>query len=90
MVKIRLFRTGTTKRPMYRVVAVDSRKKRQSRVLENLGTYDPRGGGRVLLNGAAYERWIGQGAQASDTVGSLFKQWSQDAASEAPSEGATA
>ena len=82
MVKIRLFRTGTTKRPLYRVVAVDSRKKRQARVLENLGTYDPCGGGKILLNGAAYERWIGDGAQASATVGSLFTRWRKEAASE--------
>ena len=43
MVKIRLFRTGTRKRPMYRIVAMDHRKQRQGRTLEQLGTYDPRG-----------------------------------------------
>lgn len=74
MVKIRLFRTGTTKRPMYRIVAVDSRRRRESRVLENLGTYDPRHGGRVTLNDASMEKWLGEGAQASDTVASLLRR----------------
>jgi small subunit ribosomal protein S16 len=74
MVKIRLYRTGTTNRPYYRVVAVDHRKKRQGRVLANLGTYDPRGGGRSDLDLPAVERWLSRGAQLSDTVRSLVKK----------------
>jgi small subunit ribosomal protein S16 len=72
MVKIRLFRTGTTKRPMYRVVVVDSRRKRQGRVLQTLGTYDPHGGALVTLDDAALELWVGRGAQVSDTVRTLI------------------
>lgn len=74
MVKIRLFRTGTSKRPMYRIVAVDSRRKRQGRVLEFLGTYDPRGGGAVNVKHAAFERWLARGARTSDTVRSLLRR----------------
>jgi small subunit ribosomal protein S16 len=74
MVKIRLFRTGTTKRPSYRVVVVDSRRKRQGRVLQTLGTYDPQGGALVTLDDAALELWVGRGAQVSDTVGSLIRK----------------
>jgi len=74
MVKIRLFRTGTTKRPSYRIVAVDSRRRRESRVLENLGTYEPRQGGRVTLNDAAVARWMDEGALASDTVASILRR----------------
>jgi small subunit ribosomal protein S16 len=74
MVKIRLYRTGTTNRPYYRVVAVDHRKKRQGRVLESLGTYDPRGGGRSDLDLPAVERWVSRGAQLSETVRSLVKK----------------
>ncbi len=41
-VRLRLKRTGKKKQPSYRVVAVDSRKPRDGRVLEIIGTYDPR------------------------------------------------
>ena len=40
-IKIRLTRMGTRKRPFYRIVAVDSRKKRDGAYLENLGVYHP-------------------------------------------------
>ena len=42
MVKIRLMRIGAKKTPHYRVVVVDSRKKRSSNYIESLGYYDPR------------------------------------------------
>jgi small subunit ribosomal protein S16 len=74
MVKIRLFRTGTVKRPLYRIVAIDERARRQSRSLEALGTYDPRGGGKVELNDAAVKKWLDQGARASDTVASILRR----------------
>ena len=74
MVKIRLFRTGTTKRPMYRIVAMDHRKKRQGRSLEQLGTYDPRGGGGISLREDALQKWLDNGAQPSDTVASLLRR----------------
>ena len=45
MVTVRLYRTGAKNNPSYRIVVMDSRKKRQGRVLEQLGTYDPRGSG---------------------------------------------
>lgn len=74
MVKIRLFRTGTTKRPLYRIVAMDSRRARQARFIESLGTYDPRGGGAATLRREAIEEWVGKGAQLSDTVRSLLRR----------------
>ena len=42
MVKIRLTRGGSKKRPYYRVTAIDERKRRDGRPLEFLGTYDPK------------------------------------------------
>lgn len=75
MVKIRLFRTGTTKRPMYRIVAIDHRSRRESKVLDQLGTYDPCHGGAVSLNEPALDGWVSRGAQLSDTVGSLVKRY---------------
>jgi small subunit ribosomal protein S16 len=59
---------------MYRVVAVDSRRKRQGRVLQTLGTYDPHGGALVTLDDAALELWVGRGAQVSDTVSALIRK----------------
>jgi len=85
MVKIRLFRTGATKRPSYRIVAVDDRRKRESRVLEFLGTYDPRAEGAVQVKQSALEAWQAKGAQMSDTVKSLLrKQRRKSEVSEAP------
>lgn len=73
MVKIRLFRTGATKRPMYRIVAVDGRSKREGRVIELIGTYDPRKGD-VQVKRTALDSWVGRGAQLSDTVRSLLRK----------------
>lgn len=72
MVKIRLFRTGANKQPSYRIVAIDSRRKRQGRALEILGTYEPRRGGAFSLRREALQRWLGRGARLSDTVRSLM------------------
>ena len=80
MVKIRLFRVGTRKRPKYRIVAMDHRQKRQGRSLEQLGTYDPVGGGHITLREDALQKWIDKGAQTSDTVASLLRRHRKQAA----------
>ena len=75
MVKIRLTRAGSKKRPFYRVTAIDERKQRDGRPLEFLGTYDPRPDQEVLkLNVEASEAWTAKGAQMSDTVRTLIKR----------------
>jgi small subunit ribosomal protein S16 len=75
MLSIRLRRTGTTKRPYYRVVVADSRAWRDGRFVEILGHYDPRKDPAVVKIDAARARyWIGKGARASDTVRSLLKR----------------
>lgn len=74
MVTVRLYRTGAKNTPSYRIVVMDSRKKRQGRVLEQLGTYDPRGGGAVELREASLAKWVERGAILSDTVASLVKR----------------
>ncbi len=72
MVKIRLTRIGSKKRPYYRVMAIDERKQRDGRPLEFLGTYDPGMDPPSLdLNLDGIEGWVGKGAQLSDTVRSL-------------------
>jgi small subunit ribosomal protein S16 len=75
MVKIRLTRAGSKKRPFYRVTAIDERKQRDGRPLEFLGTYDPKPEKEELkLDIAGIETWISKGAQMSDTVRTLVKR----------------
>ena len=70
--KIRLSRAGAKKRPFYRVVVADTRRPRDGRVLERLGTYDPMlpkdHPERVLLNEERIRHWLGVGALPSDRV----------------------
>ena len=75
MLSIRLRRTGSTKRPYYRVVVADSRFWRDGRFVEVLGHYDPsQNPVAVKIDSARAQHWIGKGAQASDTVRSLLKR----------------
>lgn len=75
MVKLRLARFGAKKRPFYRIVATDSRARRDGRFLEILGFYDPLVEPPVLhMKSDRVAYWDGVGAQSSDTVRSLIKQ----------------
>jgi small subunit ribosomal protein S16 len=88
MVKIRMMRMGSKKRPFYRVMAIDERKQRNGRPLEFLGTYDPRvEPPAVKLNLEGIDGWIGKGAQLSGTVRSLVNGVRRSGAG--ASEGAT-
>ena len=73
-VKIRLKRLGKVRVPMYRIVVVDARKKRDGRVLEEIGKYHPKEDPSyisVVSDRAQY--WLGVGAQPSDAVAKLLK-----------------
>ena len=73
-VRLRLKRTGKKKQPSYRVVAVDSRKPRDGRVLEIIGTYDPRQEpSAVSIVNERAVHWLRHGAQPSETVSKLLK-----------------
>jgi small subunit ribosomal protein S16 len=75
MLSIRLRRTGSTKRPYYRVVVADSRAWRDGRFVEVLGHYDPRRNPAVVkIDAERAEYWIGKGARPSDTVRSMLKK----------------
>lgn len=66
-VKIRLMRIGAKKRPFYRVVAVDERRKRTGQYLELLGTYNPLTDPKeVILKQDRIDAWVKNGAQLSD------------------------
>ena len=91
MVKIRLTRMGSKKRPFYRVMAIDERKQRDGRPLEFLGTYDPRIEPAALnLDLDGIDAWVGKGAQLSDTVRSLVNRVKREGNTAADSAQATA
>lgn len=73
-IMIRLKKIGTHKRPFYTIVAVDSRKKRDGRVLEILGHYDPYASREsVTFFQEKIKAWVKKGALISPTVKSLLK-----------------
>ena len=76
-VRLRLKRTGRRHRPFYRVAAVDKRKKRDGKVIEELGYYDPLNADQskqVVLRSERIQYWLSVGAQPSDTVRGLIKR----------------
>ena len=84
MVSIRLSRGGAKKRPFYHIVVTDSRSRRDGRYLERLGYFNPIAAGsetklRIDLERADY--WLHQGAQPSERVSSLIKQFKKAEAS---------
>ena len=65
MLKIRMSRGGTKKRPFYKIVIADARSPRDGRFIERIGHYNP------LLTKDHADRvkyWLGQGAQPSDRI----------------------
>jgi small subunit ribosomal protein S16 len=73
-VKIRLKRLGKVRVPQYRIVVVDSRKKRDGRVIEEIGKYHPKEDPSyisVVSERAQY--WLGVGAQPSEAVAKILK-----------------
>jgi small subunit ribosomal protein S16 len=73
-VKIRLKRMGKIRQPYYRVVVVDGRKKRDGKVIEEIGKYHPKQEPsfiEVVSDRAQY--WLGVGAQPSEAVAALLK-----------------
>jgi small subunit ribosomal protein S16 len=73
-VKIRLKRLGKVRVPQYRIVVVDSRKKRDGKVIEEIGKYHPKEDPSyisVVSDRAQY--WLGVGAQPSEAVAKLLK-----------------
>ena len=68
-VHIRLRRTGTTRKPAYRVVVADSRAARDGKFIEVIGHYNPLSDPPTIkIEVEKAEAWIKQGAQPSNTV----------------------
>lgn len=73
-VKIRLKRMGKIRTPFYRIVVADSRTKRDGRVIEEIGTYNPKTEPstiHVVSDRAQY--WLGVGAQPTEAVAAILK-----------------
>jgi len=69
---------GRRHRLFYRICAMDGRRPRGGRVLEELGTYDPmvpEVDARTILNGERIQYWLGVGAQPSEKVQALIKKY---------------
>ena len=75
MVKIRLQREGKKKAPFYHIVVADSRRARDGRIIEKIGTYDPMTDpSTVVLDKELVEKWIKTGAKPTDTVKRLIAE----------------
>ena len=75
MVKIRLKRMGAHKKPFYRVVVADSRTPRDGRFIEEIGYYNPMTEPATInINEEKAKKWLGNGAQPTDTVKALLKK----------------
>ncbi len=73
-VKIRLKRIGAKKNPFYRIVVADSRNARDGKVIDEIGSYNPKTvDNSILVDKDKAAKWIQNGAQPTDTVRGLFK-----------------
>ncbi len=80
MVVIRLARAGAKKRPFYHIVVTDSRKSRDTGYIESIGYFNPVARGqevRLHLDVNKLTAWQGLGAQLTDRVASLNKEYSK-------------
>ena len=71
--RIRLTRVGSTKNPVYRIVVVDSRARRDGRAIETIGQYNPQLNPSLIeIDADKAKKWLGEGAQPSRTVKKLL------------------
>lgn len=83
MVTIRLSRTGAKKRPFYHLVVTDSRNARDGRYIERIGFFNPVARGqeeRLRVELDRVDHWVGLGAQQSERVQELVKNYRKQAA----------
>lgn len=77
MVRLRLRRMGNRHRPFYRVTAIDQRKARDGKVIEEIGWYNPLDKDetkQIKLDKERAAYWVSVGAQPSETVTMLLKK----------------
>ena len=75
MVKIRLKRVGAKKAPFYHIVVADSRRARDGKIIEQIGTYNPMTEpSTIVLDKEKVATWIKNGAKPTDTVKALIEK----------------
>mgnify|MGYP003787981533 FL=1 len=68
-------RAGTKKKPFYKVVVIDSRKRRDGAVIESLGHYQPIvKGDQFVVDRDKVTEWLKKGAQPTETIAKLLKK----------------
>jgi len=73
-VKLRLRRMGRKKAPLYKLVAADSRAKRDGKFIESLGIYNPVKNSEFTFDEARVMYWLGVGAEPTLTVHNLLSE----------------
>ncbi len=86
-VKIRLARIGTKHKPFYRLIAIDSRQKRDGQFLDNIGTYDALKGNIVRFEEELYNSWVSKGAQVTPSAYKIYRMFKKSGVA---AQGATA
>ena len=75
-VKVRMTRSGSKKRPFYRIVAINSDARRDGRPLDFVGYYNPcTNPGTLSVDAEKLNAWIEKGAEMTDTVRTLVKKF---------------
>ena len=80
MVTIRLARGGAKKRPFYGIMVADQRRSPRGRFIERIGFFNPRAIGgeeRLRIDTDRVEYWVSKGAQPSDRVATLLKEFAK-------------
>lgn len=83
-VRIRLSRIGKKHAPFFRLVAIDSRKKRDGEVLANIGTYDVLNRRVVQFHEELYNDWLSKGALPTDSARKLHRLYKKEGIFVAP------
>jgi small subunit ribosomal protein S16 len=86
MVTIRLTRRGSRNQPYFHVVVTDHRKRQGGKSLEQVGFYNPKARGNetsIRLDLPRIDYWLSQGAQQSERVDHLVREYRKTAAAAA-------
>ena len=92
MVTIRLSRGGAKKKPFYHIVVTDQRNRRDGRYIERVGFFNPVARGaeeKLRVDLDRIDHWIGNGAQPSDRVSTLVKNYRKSRGSAAAESAAS-
>ena len=72
-VRIRLARFGRRKHPVYRIVVMDSRRPREGKYLDIIGTYDPKRHEIIKFDEEKFNKWVSLGAEVTDRAKAIYK-----------------